>query len=62
MSTGVEVQQAGWAVRGQSFVRRVAMVAMTGALNAGINNKKRLWLDLVRGVCRVRASVPGCNT
>lgn len=62
VSTGVEVQQAGWVVQSQSFARRVAMVAVTGALDTGIGNEKRHRLDSVRGVCRVRASVPGCNT
>lgn len=38
------------------------MVAVTGELDTRIDNEKRLWLDSVRRVCRMRASVPGCNT
>lgn len=32
------------------------------ALDTGIGNKKILRIDLIRGVCKVRAFVPGCNT
>lgn len=34
---------------------------MTGTLDAGIGNEKRPRLDLVRGVCRIKAAVPSYN-
>lgn len=34
---------------------------MTEVCNARIGNKKRLQTDLIKGVCRVRAFIPGCN-
>lgn len=56
----------GRVARGQSPARgvgwRVAKAAVTGVCDAGIGNKKRLQTDLVRGACRVRAFVLGCNT
>lgn len=49
------------ATQGQSFTGRVAKAAVTGIYNAGIGNEKKLWIDLVRRVYRVRFSMPSCN-
>lgn len=55
------MQQAEQA-RDQSLARRAAKAVIIRALNTGIGNKKKPRTDLVGGVCRVRAFMPGCNT
>lgn len=60
-SIGVEIQWAEWAVRGQSLARRVARVAVTGALDTEIGNEKRPRTDSVKGACRGKASAMDCN-
>lgn len=62
MCTGVEVQQAGRVVQGQSLARRVAKVDVTGAPDVEVGHEIKLLIDLVRGAYKVRAFMPGCNT
>lgn len=47
--------------RGQSFVWRVAKVAIKRVLNSEIGNKKKPRTDLVKGTCRMITFMPGCN-
>lgn len=60
MYTSVEVQ---WARRAcsHSLVQRVAKVILTWILNTGTSNKRNLWLDLVKMVCKVKAFASGYN-
>lgn len=63
---GVDVRQAGRAVRNQKHAQRsaeqVANAAVTGVPVTGIGNEKKLWPDSLGKACRVTALAPGCNT
>lgn len=59
MCIGIEVK--GEVTCGRSLAWRAAKLAARRVLNTGLNNKKKPQIDLVKGVCRVRTFIPGCN-
>ena len=64
--SSVEDQQVYWVDRDKSFAQmvgqRVARVTMRRTLNTETGSKKKPWPNLIRGACRARAFVLGCNT
>lgn len=63
--SGIEDQQVYWVNQSQSFAcivgQRVLKVIVRQAFNTEIGSKRKLWPDLVKRACRVRAFVLGYN-